>query len=87
MQAVNYYIIVKKIKVEPKKVGGLILTEKTDTESRYKKAEILSIGNLVEGVKQGDIVHYDRHAGHAISFNDVVYQVLKIGDVVLVEWD
>ena len=47
MQAVNYYIIVEKIKTEPKKVGGLILTEKTDTDNRYVKANIISVGSLV----------------------------------------
>ena len=29
MQAINYYVIVDKIKEAPKKVGGLELTERT----------------------------------------------------------
>jgi len=85
MQAVNYYIVVENIKVEPKKVGELILTEKTDTDNRYIKAKILSIGNLVKGVSKDDIVYYDKHAGHSIQVKDDLYKVIQVGDVVLVE--
>ena len=48
MKAVNYYIIIDQIKDEPKKVGGLILTESVDDDNRYLKAKVVSIGNLVE---------------------------------------
>ena len=85
MQAINYYIIVEKIKVEPKKVGGLILTDKVDDENRYIKAKIISIGNLVpDSVKKGDVVYFDRHAGHGITFYETRYHVIQVGDVVLV---
>ena len=59
MQAVNDYVIVDKIKEGPKKVGGLILTDETDESNRYKKAKIVSVGNLVEMVTRGDVVYYD----------------------------
>ena len=85
MRAVNYYIVVEKIKVEQKKVGGLILTDKTDTENRYKKAKIISIGNLVKGVNVDDIIYYDKHAGHDITFDEKIYRVIQVGDIVLVE--
>ena len=50
MQAVNNYIIVEKIKQGPKKVCGLILTEDIDDDNRYVKANVISVGNLVEGI-------------------------------------
>ena len=84
MKAVNYYLIVKKIK-EPKKVGGLLITEELDEDHRYSKAEVISIGNLVEGIKENDIVYYDKHAGHSIQYEDILYYVIKIGDVVLID--
>jgi len=84
-KAVNYYIVVEKIKVEQKKVAGLILTDKTDTENRYKKAKIISIGNLVKGVNVDDVIYYDKHAGHDITFDDKIYRVIQVGDIVLVE--
>ena len=85
MKAINRYIIVDKIKTEPKKVAGLIMTDTTDVDNRYLKARIISRGNLVEGLKDGDIIHYDKHAGHGITWKDVLYQVIKAEDVVLVE--
>ena len=85
MKAVNHYIIVRKLKQGPKTVGGLIMTEDTDADNRYIKAEVISVGNLVEGVKDKDIVYYDRHAGHGVQYKDILYQVIKSGDVVLID--
>ena len=85
MKAINYYIVIDKIKEAPKKVGGLELTEKQDSAVRYLKGKVISAGNLVEGIKDGDIVHYDRHAGHGIQFKEKLYYVLKAGDIVIVE--
>ena len=73
MKAVNYYIIIDLIKSEPKKVGGLILTDETNEDNRYLKAKVISIGNLVEGINEGDIVYYDKHAGHGIQHKDKFY--------------
>ena len=84
MKAINRYIIVKNIKTEPKKVAGLIMTDDTDVDNRYLKANIISCGNLVEGLKDNDVVYYDKHAGHDISFNDKLYRVIRDMDVVLV---
>ena len=84
MKAINRYIIVDKIKLEPKKVAGLIMTDETDVDNRYLKANIISCGNLVEGLKDGDVVYYDKHAGHDISFNDKLYRVIRDIDIVLV---
>tara|TARA_R100001163_G_C4986648_1_gene140767 strand:- start:54 stop:311 length:258 start_codon:yes stop_codon:yes gene_type:complete len=85
MQAINDYVIVDIIKEEPKKVSGLILTDQTDEDNRYKKANIISVGNLVEVVKKGDTIFYDKHAGHDIGYNDDLYKVIRMRDIVLVE--
>ena len=85
MQAINDYVIVDDEKIGPKKVGGLILTDETDESNRYKKANIISVGNLVEGVKKGDSIFYDKHAGHNIGYNDELYRVIRMRDIVLVE--
>ena len=85
MKAVNNYIIVENIKIEPKKIGGLIMTEELDDDNRYIKAKVISIGNLVEGVKKNDIVYYDKHAGHGVQYKDILYQVIRSGDVVLID--
>ena len=85
MQAINDYVIVDKIKDGPKKVSGLILTDKTDEDNRYKKANIISTGEMVEVVKEGDVIFYDKHAGHDIGYNDKLYRVIRMRDIVLVE--
>ena len=85
MKAVNNYIIVENIKDEPKKVAGLIMTEDLDSDNRYIKAEVISAGNLVEGIKEKDIVYYDKHAGHGVQYKDILYQVIRSGDVVLID--
>ena len=85
MKAVNHYLIIERIKEGPKKVGGLILTEKTDEDNRYEKAKVVSIGNIVEGIKQGDVIYYDKHAGHGIQHKDNFYHVIKQTDVVLID--
>lgn len=85
MKAVNYYIIVDKIKQEPLKQNGLILTESIETDVRYLKGKVVSCGNMTQGLFEGDIIYYDKHAGHGISFDDKLYYVIKQGDVVIVE--
>ena len=82
MKAINRYIVVKNIKPEPKKVAGLIMTDDTDVDNRYLKAKIISCGNLVEGIKEKDIIYYDKHAGHGVQYKDILYQVIRSGDVV-----
>ena len=85
MKAVNNYIIVESIKKEPKKIKGLIITEDLDVDNRYIKAKVISTGNLVEGIKDNDIVYYDKHAGHGIQYKDILYHVIISRDVVLID--
>ncbi len=85
MQAVNNYIIVEKIKQGPKKVGGLILTEDVDTDNRYIKANVISVGNLVEGIKNNDVIYYDKHAGHGVQYKETLYYVIRSMDVVIID--
>ena len=85
MKAINHYVVIDKIKQEQKKVAGLIMTENLDQDNRYIKAKVISVGNLVEGVVDGDIIHYDKHAGHGIQYKDKLYFVIKVSDIVLVD--
>tara|TARA_B100001057_G_C22383452_1_gene769351 strand:- start:112 stop:369 length:258 start_codon:yes stop_codon:yes gene_type:complete len=85
MQAISNYIVIEKALGQTKKVGGLILTEKTDVDNRYIKGTIISVGNFVEGLKEKDVIYYDKHAGHDITFDEIKYTVIRDRDVVLVE--
>jgi co-chaperonin GroES (HSP10) len=85
LKAINYYIIIDKIKEAAKTVAGLELTETQNTDIRYLKAKVISVGDRVEHIKEGDIVRYDKHAGHGIEWDDIMYYVITINDIVLVE--
>lgn len=85
MRAISYYMIVKAIK-EKKTIAGLDITDSIDSENRYSKGEIISAGDLVPDIlSEGDVVYYDRHAGHSITKDGIIYQVIQIKDVVIVE--
>ena len=85
MKAINHFIVIDKIKDEPTEVGGLIITESIDTDTRYSRGKVISVGNLAEGVKEKDLVQYDKHAGHGISVKNTLYYVISIRDVVIIE--
>ena len=84
MQAVNNYIIIDPIKEEIKKEEGLLIMDQHVDDIRYLKANVISTGNLTEGITVGDTVYYDRRAGHGIEYNNNLYQVIKQQDVVLI---
>lgn len=85
MKAINFYVVIEKIKEAPKKVGGLELTEEQNKDVRYLKGRVISAGPLADVLNEDDIVHYDKHAGHGIEWKEQLYYVLKLGDIVLVE--
>ena len=85
MQAINFYLIIQKIKSAPSVVGGLELTESQNKDVRYLKGKVISAGTQVVGVKPGDVVWYDKHAGHGIEVDNCLHQVIKSADIVIVE--
>jgi len=87
MRAIGNYILIEKIESKTKKIGGLIMTEKLDVDNRYVKAKIISIGDKVQVLKDGDFVYYDKHRETGVDYNDKIYTVIRDVDVVLVEWE
>lgn len=85
MQAINYFVVIEKIKEAPKTIGGLELTETQNSDVRYLKGKVISAGDQVSMLKEDDVVYYDKHNGHGIQWKDKLYHVLKLGDIVLVE--
>ena len=70
MKAINFYVVVEKIKEAPKKVGGLELTEDQNKDVRYLKGKVISAGPQADVLSKDDIVHYDKHAGHKIEIKE-----------------
>ena len=85
MKAIGNNII-----ISPKKVGlsktenGLLLKEKDKENIRYKEAIVVSVSDDVKGIKEADVIYYDKSAGHGIDFEGHSYQVIKLQDVVIV---
>lgn len=84
MQAINHFIVIEKIKEAPKTIGGLEITESQNNDVRYLKGKVISVGNKIDFLKEGDIVMYDKHAGHGITWKEKHYFVITINDVVIV---
>ena len=85
MKAIGRNLIIKKAKEGTTKTkGGLLLAENQREDIRYIEAEVLSVGSDVDGVKNKDIIFYDRHAGHKIEIDKNNYHVIKSQDVVVV---
>jgi len=47
----------------------------------------VSVGNLADIIKVNTVVMYDKHAGHDIAYEDLMYRVIRLRDVVLVDED
>ena len=85
MQAIGIYLVIKEIKEKTTITkGGLLLTDKLKEDIRYRKGIIKSVGELVKGVKAGDSIFYDKHAGFNIELDKEIYLVIKQQDVVIV---
>jgi chaperonin GroES len=85
MRAIGKCLIIDKIKEGTTKTkGGLMLAETQREDIRYIRANVLKIGDDVVGVKEGDEIFYDRHAGHKIEIDKDTYHVIKLTDVVVV---
>ena len=85
MKAIGNYILIEKIESTTKKVGGLIITERLDSDNRYIKAKIISVGDKVQVLKNGDTIYYDKHRETGVDYNDKIYTVIRDVDVVLVD--
>ena len=83
--ALGYYLVIDKIKDEEVKTSGLFIPESQNKEVRYGRAKVISVGDEVKNVSVGDIVRYDKHAGHGIELDSHLYSVIRIGDVIYIE--
>ncbi len=85
MKAIGRNLIINKHKVGTAKTkGGLLLAESQREDIRYIQADVISVGSEVEGVKPGDHIYYDKHAGHGIEYKGDKYHVIRFQDVVVV---
>ncbi len=86
MKAIGRNLIIQKTEDEgiTKSEGGLLLNKNDRSDIRYIEANVVSVGNEVNGINKNDKIFFDRHAGHVIEINKNNYHVIKAQDVVVV---
>jgi len=84
MQAINKYIIIKKVNEEYKTKSGLLLSNEDVSSLRYHKAVVVNPGTNVVSVKKNDVIFFDKAAGHAMIIDDDTYTIIEERDVVVV---
>ena len=86
MKALGVFLVIKDIEAKVKKNSiGLELTEEHRDDIRYRRAEIVSVGDDVPKLSAGDIISYDKHAGNQLETDeDQVYKVISVRDIVVV---
>jgi co-chaperonin GroES (HSP10) len=85
MKAIGSYILVDRIDSKQKEVNGLLYTEKLDVDNRYVKGRIISAGEKVAVLKEGDVIYYDRRKTDSIDHEENTYYVIKDVDVIVCE--
>ena len=87
MKAIGNNIIIDKIKEAPvsKTDGGLLLTESQRQDVRYKKAKVVNCGDLVNGVKEGDVIIFPSYLMHGVSLQENVGERITLTTNIRVE--
>ena len=85
MKAIGKNIVITPVKENDTKTsGGLILAEAHREDIRYRRGSVVTVGTDVIGLKDGDEIYYDRHAGFGIELKKEQFKVIKENDVVIV---
>ena len=83
MKAIGSHVIVRKVKEEVKSKSGLIVTDSHDSKIRYKLAEVLSVGDDVKDLKEGDHIYYDSAAESEIRIRGEKLSVIPDRGIVV----
>lgn len=84
MKAVGNYVVIKEPYEEKKTNSGLILTGTEGSEMRYGKGIVVTVGNNVVAVKEGDEIYFDKRQGHQVRLEGELYGVIREVDVVVI---
>jgi len=65
-KAVGKFLLIDPVKEEMKNSLGMKLSANDDFQIRYRKAKTLSVGSLVDSIKEGDTVYFDKSGQHEV---------------------
>lgn len=83
MKAIGSFVVVELQQEEVKTQSGLILTEANEMNMRYKLARVISSGDDVKDLSEGDMIYYDSAAGSDIRIDGKKYVVVNERQVVV----
>ena len=85
MKAIGRNLIIQAVKQGVAQTkGGLLLAEKQREDIRYEEASVISVGNEVIGIKEKDIIYFDKNNSHQIEIKKDIYSVVRMDHVVVV---
>lgn len=84
MKAIGVHIIVEKV-AEKSKAGAFELSSKMKEGNRHRKGKVLSVGNEVPVIKEGDIVYYDNVSAINMFTDDGTRTMIEYRHVIAVE--
>jgi co-chaperonin GroES (HSP10) len=83
MEAIGNYVVLEEVlEASTKTQGGLELAEKHREDIRYRKANIISSGPDI--LKKGQTVLFDRIAGYPVEYENNIYKVINLRDIVAI---
>ena len=84
MKPIGKYIVITKVEAEVKTESGILLSAEDVGAMRYHQAVVVKPGTLVEHIKEGDEIYYDKSAGYSMFIEDTPYTIILERDVVVV---
>ena len=64
--------------------GGLLLAEKQKEDIRYQEGVVISAGSEVVGIKENDVIYFDKNNSHQIEIKKDIHTVVNMNSVVVV---
>tara|TARA_R110000803_G_scaffold56951_1_gene114627 strand:+ start:3733 stop:3990 length:258 start_codon:yes stop_codon:yes gene_type:complete len=84
MKPINKYLVITPIEEQLTSASGLLLSAEDAQSFRYRKALVIEPGTEVTTIKRGDVIYFDRNAGHSMMIKDETYTIILERDVVVV---
>lgn len=84
MKAINKYLIIKRSKEEMKTSGGLLMSKAEESEMRYQVGVVVAPGTLVEHIKEGDSIFFDKVQAFDIKLDGEMFTIVQERDIVAV---
>lgn len=84
MRAINKYLIVKRSNEETVSSGGLLMSKAEEAEMRYQKGVVITPGTLVEHIKEGDRVYFDKVHAFDLKLYGETVTIVQEKDIVVV---